>query len=631
MPQLRVALGQVNPTVGALQDNAALVVDTVRDAAAQGAHLVVLPEMVLTGYPIEDLAFRASFIAASRQAVEELARRLDEASLGETVVVVGYLDQAADPAADPAADRSGGDASTGNVPGFDPDTGVEAMARPWLPKNRPQNTVAVLHGGQVVVRQAKHHLWNYGVGDEVRTFVAGDTINVVQVRGIDVAVAICEDLWQAGPAAAVDAAEAALLVVPNGSPYERDKDDTRLELCARRAREGDCALAYVNLVGGQDELVFDGDSFVVDAGGELVARAARFAPELLVVDLDLPAATAAMPDSQRRYHGLTLRRTTVSRSPVPAYEPVASRQAPPLGDLEEVYSALVLGLGDYVRKNGFASVLMGLSGGIDSSLVGTIACDAVGPERVHGVSNPSAWSTEHSRSDAAELARRTGLQLDTVPIAPIVDAFLALVKVDGLAEENVQARLRAVIWMALSNQHGHLVLACGNKSELATGYSTIYGDAVGGYAPIKDVPKTLVWQLARWRNGHAVRRGEQPPIPDNVITKAPSAELRPGQLDSDTLPAYDVLDRLLDAYVERDLGSVDLVADGFDPALVERVVTMVDRAEYKRRQFPPGPKVSVRNFGRDRRVPITNAWREQLSPRPPASTAPGEDPDPART
>jgi NAD+ synthase (glutamine-hydrolysing) len=302
----------------------------------------------------------------------------------------------------------------------------------------------------------------------------------------------------------------------------------------------------------------------------------------------------------------------ISADPVSPHGEVHAEQAPRLGDLEEIYTALVTGLRDYVHKNGFRSVLMGLSGGIDSTLCGAIAVDALGPDRVYGVSNPSDWSTEHSRTDAAELAARTGLHLDTVPIAPMVDAFTKAVQVDGIAEENLQARIRAVVWMALSNQHGHLVLACGNKSELATGYSTIYGDAVGGYAPIKDCPKTLVWRLARWRNEEAARRGETPPIPENTISKPPSAELRPGQLDSDSLPPYDLLDAVLDAYVERDLGSADVVAEGFDPELVQRVITMVDRAEYKRRQYPPGPKISVRNFGRDRRVPITTAWREHL-------------------
>jgi NAD+ synthase (glutamine-hydrolysing) len=583
VPQLRIALAQISPTVGAIEANVDLIASTVRDAADAGAHLVVTPEMALTGYPIEDLAMRASFIDASRRGIERLAGRLVDEGLGDIVVVVGFLGQ-------------------------DDDT----TPRLGRPKNSPTDAAAVLHRGRIVAKQAKHHLWNYGVGDEVRNFVPGDTIEVVQVHGVDVAIVICEDLWQDGPVAATREAEAGLVVVPNGSPYERNKDDVRLDLCARRAREAGCALAYVNLVGGQDELVFDGGAIVVDAQGKLIARSGQFEPELLIVDLDLPPATDTMPDAERKFSGLCIRRTILSPAPVPPYEPLEPHCRNRLDDLGEIYAALVLGLRDYVRKNGFRSVLVGLSGGIDSTLVGTIACDALGSENVYGVSNPSGWSTEHSKTDAAELARRTGLELDTVPIAPIVEAFEKSLTLDGLAAENLQARIRAVIWMALSNQYGHLVLACGNKSELATGYSTIYGDAVGGYAPIKDVPKTLVWELARWRNADAERRGEQPPIPEQVISKPPSAELRPGQLDTDSLPPYDVLDGVLDAYVERDLGSVQLIDEGFDPELVERVITLVDRAEYKRRQYPVGPKISKRNFGRDRRVPITNAWREHL-------------------
>nr|MCW2729087.1 synthase [Aeromicrobium sp.] len=583
MPQLRLALAQVNATVGDLRGNADLVVEHCKDAVAQGVHLVVFPEMMLTGYPIEDLAMRASLIKASQAAVETLAVRLQDEGCGDIVAVVGYLDRA------------------------------EGLAEGLgIPKNAPTNCVAVIHGGRIVARQAKHHLWNYGVGDEIRNFVPGHTINIVQVGGIDVALAICEDLWRDGPSAAAKAAEAALLVVPNGSPYEADKDDVRLELCSRRAAEGDCVLAYVNLVGGQDELVFDGDSIVVDQTGTVLGRSGQFAPELLVVDLDLPAATPSMPDAAERFGGLSIERTIISSEPFAPYEPLPTVQNERMERHEEIWTALVTGLRDYVQKNGFSSVLFGMSGGIDSTLVAALAVDALGPDKVFGVSNPSAWSSEHSRSDAAEQARRTGLTLQTVPIAPIFDAYQESLHLDGLAEENLQARIRAVIWMGLSNQHGHLVLACGNKSELATGYSTIYGDAVGAYAPIKDVPKTLVWELATWRNAHAVERGETPPIPEDTISKPPSAELRPGQLDSDSLPPYDLLDAVLDAYVERDLGSADVIAEGFDPALVERVITLVDRAEYKRRQYPPGPKVSRRNFGRDRRVPITHRWREKL-------------------
>ena len=605
MPQLRLALAQVDTCVGDLSGNAQLLRRASAEAADAGAHLVAFPEMALTGYPVEDLALRSSFVEASRAALQQLASDLAEDGLGELVVVTGCLDR-------PDAMSDGAGTS-------EPSAGLESAtdtAEPIGlrgPDRLPVNGAAVLHRGHVVVRSAKHHLPNYGVFDEYRYFSPGDVLPVVRVHAVDVALAICEDLWRDGPSAAAAAAGAGLLLVLNASPYERCKDDQRLALCERRARESGCALAYVNLVGGQDELVFDGDSLVVAADGQLVARAAQFVEDLLVVDLDLPSATPALPAAGEAFEGLRVRRTVISAHPVAPYEPQPWSAADRLDDLAEVWQALVLGLRDYVRKNGFSSVLLGLSGGIDSTVVGALAVDALGPDAVVGVSNPSAWSSEHSRTDAAELARRTGLQLDTVPIADLVEAYGKAVTVTGLAEENLQARIRAVIWMALSNQHGHLVLACGNKSELATGYSTIYGDAVGGYAPIKDVPKTLVWELARWRNAEALRRGDPPPIPENAIAKPPSAELRPGQLDSDSLPDYAVLDRLLDAYVERDQGSAQLIADGFDPQLVRRVLRLVDTAEYKRRQYPPGPKISVRNFGRDRRLPITNAWRERVT------------------
>ena len=581
MPQLRLALAQVNPTVGDLAGNAELVLEWAKKADAAGAHVAAFPELVLNGYPVEDLTFRASFIAATRQALDQLAADLDAAGLGELVCVVGYIDSVQD-----SADRLG------------------------VPKGSPQNAAAVIHGGRVVASYAKHHLPNYGVFDEARYFVPGDTTQVVQVHGVDVAICICEDLWQDGPSANAKAAEAGLLLVINGSPCEAAKDDVRLELCSRRAREAESALAYVNMVGGQDELVYDGDSIVVDAQGQTVARAAQFVEELLVVDLDLPAATPGMPAETEERGGLRVRRTVVSSDPVPAYDPLPSTVADRIHDHAEVYEAIVVGLRDYVRKNGFSSVLLGMSGGIDSTLVAAIACDAIGADNVYGVSNPSAYSSEHSKSDAADQAERTGLHFRTVPIAPMVDAFQSDLRLDGLAAENLQARIRAVIWMGLSNQEGHLVLACGNKSELAVGYSTIYGDAVGGFAPIKDVFKTQVWELARWRNAEAERRGEIPPIPPGTITKEPSAELSPGQRDSDSLPPYPVLDDILDDYIERDSGSAELVQHGFDAELVEKVLRMVDRAEYKRRQFPPGPKISRRNFGRDRRLPITSSWRE---------------------
>lgn len=557
--------------------------DSARAAHEAGAHVLVTPEMVLNGYPIEDMAYRRSFIERSRSAVRSLAERLEQEGLGDLVVIVGHLDRAED-----VPDRLG------------------------IPKNAPVNAASVITGGEVVTRYDKHHLPNYGVFDEFRHFVPGDRTQIIQVHGVDIAIAICEDIWQEGPSKAAKEAEAGLLVVLNGSPYEAAKDDDRFDLCARRAREGECAVAYANLVGGQDELVFDGDSIVVDARGEVVARARQFESELLVADLELQAATARMPEPGMRFEGLLVERTVISSDPLPAYEPVEGSIAERWDDLGERWQAIVLGLRDYVEKNGFPSVLLGMSGGIDSTLVAAVAVDALGADRVFGVSNPSEWSTEHSRTDAEDQAKRTGLDLRTVPIAPIFDAYQEPLKLEGIAEENLQARIRAVIWMGLSNAENHLVLACGNKSELATGYSTIYGDAVGGYAPIKDVPKTIVWELAKWRNAWAESQGETPPIPPNTISKEPSAELRPGQRDSDSLPPYPVLDGILDAYVEQDLGSADVVALGFDTETVERVVTLVDRAEYKRRQYPPGPKISKRNFGRDRRVPITNRWREHL-------------------
>jgi len=579
--QLRVALAQINPVVGDLEGNAEQVLRWARDAADRGAHLVAFPEMALTGYPVEDLALRRSFVDASRQTLDALAARLATEGLGELVVVVGYLDGAPD-----------------------------AVPVLGTPKGAPQNAAAVVHRGRVAARYAKHHLPNYGVFDEYRYFVPGRSLTVARVHGADVAIAICEDIWQeGGPVAGAREAGAGLLLVINGSPYERNKDDVRLDLAVRRAAGAGCALAYVNMVGGQDELVFDGDSLVVAADGTLLARAAQFETELLLVDLDLPDA--------RSEEGLSaeVERVVLSADPLPAWEPEMAPVADRLGDEAEVYAALVTGLRDYVGKNGFSTVVLGLSGGIDSALTAAIACDALGAANVHGVSMPSVYSSDHSRSDAAELAERTGLVFQTVPIAPMVATFLSSLSLTGLAEENLQARVRGTTLMGLSNEHGHLVLAPGNKSELAVGYSTLYGDSVGGFAPIKDLPKTWVWRLARWRNADAEARGEKAPIPEASISKEPSAELRPGQLDTDSLPPYDVLDDILDDYVEQDRGSGELLAAGFDQAVVEHVLRLTDRAEYKRRQYPPGPKISFKAFGRDRRLPITNRWQEH-APRP---------------
>jgi NAD+ synthase (glutamine-hydrolysing) len=597
MPQLRLALAQVNPTVGDLAANSALVLDRASRAYAAGAQLVVFPELVLTGYPVEDLALRMSFVDGSLTCLDRLAADLLAAGLGDLAAVVGYVDRV-DPAECSPAERN-----------------VAERPRVGVPKGEPQNAAAMLFGGRTVARYAKHHLPNYGVFDEFRLFVPGRDLTVVRLHGIDVAIAICEDLWQeGGPVALARAAGAELLVVPNASPYELDKDDVRLELVTRRAAEAGCPLAYVNLVGGQDDLVFDGDSIVVDTAGRVLARSPKFDEDLLVVDLDLPAG--AHHDDPPQVDGV--RRVTVSAQPVPPSPPDPGYLAPatlaePLDGDGEVYAALVLGLRDYVRKNGLRSVIVALSGGIDSALVAAIACDAVGAGNVVGVSMPSKYSSEHSRDDAADLAKRTGLDYRVVPIAPMVRSFLDAIGLSGVAEENLQARVRGVILMGLSNAEGHLALTTGNKSELSVGYSTIYGDSVGGFNPVKDVPKTLVWRLARWRNAEATRRSQIPPIPENSISKAPSAELRPGQTDQDTLPPYDLLDEVLERYVEGAHGRSELLADGFDPAVVDAVVTMVDRAEWKRRQSAPGPKISPVAFGRDRRLPITSRWREHES------------------
>ncbi|MER7955346.1 NAD+ synthase [Streptomyces sp. NPDC096030] len=585
MPQLRLALNQIDSTVGDLAGNAEAVVHWTRHSAEQGAHLVAFPEMVLTGYPVEDLALRSSFVEASRDALRALARRLDAEGFGELPVIVGYLDR---------SDR--------------------AVPRLGRPAGSPENAAAVLHRGEVVLHFAKHHLPNYGVFDEYRYFVQGDTMPVVRVHGVDVALAICEDLWQeGGRVPAARSAGAGLLVSINASPYEREKDDTRLELVRKRAQEAGCTTAYLAMIGGQDELVFDGDSIVVDASGEVVARAPQFSEGTVILDLDLPAASPDAPEGVVD-DGLRIDRVILSEEPLPAYEPeLTGGYADRLDDDEEVYSALVVGLRAYAAKNGFRSVLVGLSGGIDSALVAAIACDAVGAQNVYGVSMPSKYSSDHSRGDAADLARRTGLNFRTVSIEPMFDAYMGSLGLTGLAEENLQSRLRGTMLMAISNQEGHIVLAPGNKSELAVGYSTLYGDSVGAYGPIKDVYKSTVFRLARWRNRAAEERGMTPPIPESSITKPPSAELRPGQVDTDSLPDYDVLDRILALYVDRDQGKDAIVAAGFDEELVARTLRMVDTAEYKRRQYPPGTKISAKGFGKDRRLPITNRWRETTS------------------
>src|SRR5258708_7127918 len=502
---MRIALAQVNATVGDLAGNSDLVVEWTRRAADQGARLVVFPEMMLTGYPVEDLALRTSFVDASIAALQITAERLAAEGFGGIAVVTGYLDR-----------------KTGMRP------------RVGLPAGAPLDAAALLHDCAVAVRSAKHHLPNYGVFDEYRYFVPGDVLPVIRMRSddgdsVDVAIAICEDLWQdGGPVTVACTAGAGLLVVPNASPYERGKDDTRLELGQGGAGGGGATLAYVNMVGGQDELVFDGDSIIVDRSGRLLARGPQFEEALVAADLELPTAAPARcpaetPVDARDGTMITVRRLELADVAAPSPAAAAEARAfwPRLPDLAEVYAALVTGVRDYVRKNGFGSVILGLSGGIDSALTATIAADAVGPDPGHVVLMPSRHSSDHSVCDAEDLAKRQGLHARTVPVRSMVDTFQSELDLTGLAAENLQARIRGMILMSLSNAEGHLVLTTGNKSELATGYSTLYGDSAGGFAPIKDVLKTLVWELARGRNPQAESRGRTAPTPENPIPQPP--------------------------------------------------------------------------------------------------------------
>ena len=571
MPQLRLALAQTNPILGDLTGNAAQIVDAAQRASEAGADILAVGEMALSGYPIEDLAARPSFLVEAHQAVVALAKKLQDDGLGELAVVVGHPDGPFEPRL----------LGTSNAP--------TAIA---------QNRASVLQHGHVQAQYSKHHLPNYSVFDEYRIFIPGDELLVLRIKGVDVALIICEDLWRdGGPVARVLEVDAGLLLVINASPFERDKDATRLPLVTRRAVETDTIVAYVNIVGGQDDLVFDGDSVVVDGHGRILARAPQWVEHLLVVDLDVaPATDALLPDNVSR---VALSDATAAQMPL------ASDIAEPADYREQLWNALVLGLHDYVEKNGFPSVIVAVSGGIDSALCAALAADAIGADRVYGVSMPSRYSSEGSRSDADELAANIGFHYSVEAIASMVTPFEEQLHLTGLAAENIQARVRGMSLMALSNMSGHLVLTTGNKTELSVGYSTIYGDSAGGFAPIKDVPKLLVWELARWRNAFATSRHEVPPIPVNSIEKPPSAELRPDQTDQDTLPPYEVLDAILDAYVTRNLGREDVVALGFDAETVDFVTRLVDHSEWKRRQGAIGPKISGMAFGRDRRLPIT--------------------------
>ncbi|HEV2427070.1 MAG TPA: NAD+ synthase [Acidimicrobiales bacterium] len=583
MPVVRIALAQLNAVVGGLAQNVETIQRFRHQGAMVGADLVLTPELALTGYPPEDLLLREGFVEASVAALGELAsaRGLPPALVGTVV-----------------SEESG----VALAPPVDARDVAGSQVR-HDPLSHLANVLVALDDTGVAATAVKRLLPNYDVFDELRYFYPGvGPQTVVNVAGVAVGLLVCEDVWTAqGPAAELAAQGATLLVVANASPYARGRRAEREAVLAARAAETGCPIAYVNLVGGQDELVFDGQSMVVDASGEVIARASAFREELLVAEVEAAASGA----------GVTL--VSAGRAEE-ARAGSINHVAEPPEEVEEVYDALVSGTRDYLMKNGFRSAVLGLSGGIDSSLVATIAVDAVGAAAVRGLTMPSRYSSPGSVADALELGRRLDIEVTTVSIE---DAHAALAKslTDplgdapvGLTDENLQSRIRGVLLMAVSNATGAIVLTTGNKSELATGYSTLYGDSAGGFAVIKDVPKTLVYELCRYRNRCALDVGDEPPIPDSVLAKPPSAELRPDQRDDQSLPPYEELDPLLELYVDDDLTAEELIALGHDPALVRRVAALVDRSEYKRRQSPPGVRVSRKAFGRDRRMPITNAF-----------------------
>jgi NAD+ synthase (glutamine-hydrolysing) len=563
---VRVALAQLNTKVGDLDGNVEAIIGAMKEAEQAGCVLVGLPELAITGYPPEDLVLKPAFVADNRRALDRVV-----AASGQTVAIVGFVD---------------------GEPG------------------RLYNAAAVCAGGRLLGIYHKRRLPNFAVFDEQRYFEPGrDVLGLYGVGGVNVGVSICEDAWvPGGPIQALADGGADLVVNINASPYHAGKVAERAAMLAERATESGAVIAYVNQVGGQDELVFDGASFVVSADGAVVARAPQFTETVFVVDVDVPHRTTA---ADRRLpleiEPTSARLASVSSKP--------SASATLLDPVREVYEALVLGTRDYVTKNGFAEVVIGLSGGIDSSIVACVAADAVGAERVHGVLMPSRYSSDHSMTDAEDLATRLGIDHRVIAIEAGFAAFADMLEPSfaglepDLTEENLQSRIRGVLLMALSNKFGWLVLTTSNKSESAVGYSTLYGDSAGGFAVIKDVPKLLVYELCRGRNEWAEAAGSVPAIPAHVIEKPPSAELRPDQRDDQSLPPYEVLDPLLQAYVEDDKTAAELVDEGFDPDLVRRIVGLVDLAEYKRRQFPPGVRITTKAFGKDRRLPITNGYR----------------------
>jgi NAD+ synthase (glutamine-hydrolysing) len=604
---LRLALAQIDAAVGDLAGNTRRISQGMDAAAAAGAQIVCFPELALTGYPPEDLLLKPSFISDNLRALDALARHT--AHLPHLTAIIGFVDR--------------------DVDIF--------------------NAAAVLHGGRVVGVYHKHFLPNYGVYDEDRYFAAGTSAPCFLIEGVLVGVSICEDIWYPdGPATAQASAGAELLLNISASPFHVGKQAARERMLATRAADSGAIVAYLNLVGGQDELIFDGCSTIFDEEGELLARARAFVPDRLVVDLDIAGVfRTRLHDPRRRKERGEAERALVPIvvSPAPEHPPAGvhgappaatqprlaptGRIEPPLERVREAYEALVLGVRDYVGKNGFHDVVIALSGGIDSALTATIAVDALGPEHVLGVSMPSRYSSAGSKDDAAALAANLGVRLVTLPIEAMFSAALdtlaptfAVAPVASatadLTEQNLQARLRGNLLMALSNRYGSLVLTTGNKSEMAVGYATLYGDMAGGFAVLKDVFKTLVYELARWRN----TQGARPVIPTSTIEKPPSAELRPDQRDEDSLPPYALLDPILRAYVEEDRDFDQIVALGFAPEVVRRTLALVDKSEYKRRQAPPGVKITTRAFGRDRRLPLTSGYRGEPAPFATAREAP---------
>lgn len=571
---IRIALAQVGPVVGDIAGNTEIVKKAMLDAADAGAQVVALPELVITGYPPEDLLLKRAFVRANRSALDEIA-----AASTDVLSVVGFVDE-----------------EVGHL----------------------YNAAAICHRGRLLGIYRKQLLPNYGVFDEARYFERGTEHVLIETEAGVIGVCVCEDAWSdTGPVVTQGDAGAQLVVNINASPFHKNKLEERMTMLSQRAKRANASIAYVNSVGAQDELVFDGGSLVIDADGTPVARWPQFEECLAVVDVPLGETRGGQSPLVRRI-GAELRKMAsgdTSAAPMTAV----------LADEEEVYRALVLCLRKYAQNNNFEKIVLGLSGGIDSTLTAVIAADALGPEAVLGVAMPSEYSSSHSIEDAKELAANLRIDFMEIPIRAPYDTYLALMETSfgphqmGLAEENLQARIRGNLLMAISNRYGHLVIATGNKSEMACGYATLYGDMAGGFALLKDVFKTEVYALCRYRNEVS------PAIPDRVMTKPPSAELRHGQKDSDSLPPYDVLDPILEAYIEGDAGIDDIVAMGQDRATVEKVVALVDRAEYKRRQAPPGPKVTTKAFGRDRRLPITNRWREGAAAPdlPPRST--GDD------